>query len=419
MTSTAVDAAHQALLHYARYGDAAQALRELREVLAGAEPPEARAALDALLAAQAREHRLDKIASHVPGILYQFHLTPDGETGRFPYVSQRCEALLGVPPEALMRDARAMFATLVDEDRSRTWQSILDSMHGMSPWRAEFRIRRPDRRVRWMLGMSSPQREADGSVLWHCYIQDVTEAHELERARQDNAAAEAASHAKTEFLSRMSHELRTPLNAVLGFSQLLEIDRQEPLLAGQRHRVGQIREAGEHLLEMIGDLLDLTRIEAGQMPLRLEPVALRDVAQECVSLLSTQADHTGVRIVNETLASALRVRADRTRLKQVLINLISNAIKYNRPAGTVTLRAQAAELGVVFSVADTGVGIAPADQRRLFEPFNRLAHSRSSIEGSGIGLSVTRALVELMEGRIEVQSQRGVGSVFSVTLPAA
>jgi PAS domain S-box-containing protein len=363
--------------------------------------------------------RLDKIARHAPGILYQFHLTADAAVGHFPYVSERCRALLGVPPQELMRDARAMFAAIAHEDRERVWQSIVESMREMSQWRAEFRIRRQDGSVRWLLGLSSPQREADGSVLWHGYIQDVTDMHELERARQEKAAAEAASRAKTEFLSRMSHELRTPLNAVLGFSQLLEIDRQEPLSAGQRRRVAQIREAGEHLLEMIGDLLDLTRIEAGQLPVRIEAVTVGEVVHECLALLSTQAEHTGVRLLAGELAPELRVRGDRTRLKQVLINLLSNAIKYNRPAGSVQVRGECVGNELRLSVVDTGVGIAPADQRRLFEPFNRLAHSRSAIEGSGIGLSVTRALVELMHGRIEVQSQRGVGSTFSVTLPSA
>ena len=362
---------------------------------------------------------VDKIARHAPGILYQFHLTADATVGHFPYVSERCRALLGVEPETLMRDGNAMMQAIAHEDRHAVWQSILDSMHQMSEWRSEFRIRHHDGRVRWLLGMSTPQREPDGSVLWHGYIQDVSELHELERARADKAVAEAASRAKTEFLSRMSHELRTPLNAVLGFSQLLEIDRQHPLSETQRHRVGQIREAGEHLLEMIGDLLDLTRIEAGQLPLRLEAVAVADVVQECTGLLSTQADHTGVHLSAQGIAPELRVRADRTRLKQVLINLLSNAIKYNRPAGTVRVQVERLADTLRLSVVDSGVGIAPADQRRLFEPFNRLAHSRSAIEGSGIGLSVTRALVDLMQGRIEVHSQRGVGSTFSVTLPAA
>src|SRR5262249_20751560 len=122
---------------------------------------------------------LDKIARHAPGILYQFRLTPDGSVGHFPYVSERCRALLGVEPEVLMRDGNAMMQAIAQEDRSAVWQSILDSMHRMTEWRSEFRIRDHDGRVRWLLGMSTPQREADGSVLWHGYIQDVSELHEL------------------------------------------------------------------------------------------------------------------------------------------------------------------------------------------------------------------------------------------------
>jgi hypothetical protein len=179
-----------------------------------------------------------------------------------------------------------------------------------------------------------------------------------------------------------------------------------------------IREAGEHLLTMIGDLLDLTRIESGQLKLAIEPVPLAALTEECLALLQAQAGAVPVSLVCAPLGT-LAVAADRTRLKQVLLNLVSNAIKYNRPGGAVTVRARNEGAHVRFEVSDTGLGIAPEHLGRLFEPFQRGAHAQSSIEGTGIGLAVCKSLIELMGGRIEAQSTPGKGSLFSVELPQA
>jgi signal transduction histidine kinase len=283
----------------------------------------------------------------------------------------------------------------------------------------------------WVMGTSSPQREPDGRTVWHGYLQDVTERRELEEARQAAAVAAAASRAKSEFLSRMSHELRTPLNAVLGFAQLLEIDEREPPTEGQRRRLRHIREAGDHLLQMIGELLDLTRIESGTMTLAAEAVPLRSLVEEALTMVQTDADAAQVRLELqlqgplEGLAETPRrgdlvAQADRTRLRQVLLNLLSNAIKYNRPGGGVVVLLDRDPSGAVrLQVRDSGQGIAEADLPRLFEPFHRGRQAGGPIDGTGIGLSLSRSLVVLMGGRIEVDSTVGVGSVFTVTLPSA
>jgi PAS domain S-box-containing protein len=362
--------------------------------------------------------RLEMIARNVPGVLYQFVMSADAERGWFPFVSERCEALFGVPASVLTADAANLLRRVEPDWRERLEVSIAASRAACTPWRQEFPIRHVDGRRRWLLGAASPRLEADGSTAWFGYMADVTELRELEAASRDKAAAEAASRAKTEFLSRMSHELRTPLNAVLGFAQLLEMAREPALAAPHQRQVRLIREAGEHLLTMIGDLLDLTRIEAGQLALHTEPFALAPLAQECLSLLQAQAAAVQVQFVN-TLPLGERVLADRTRLKQVLLNLLSNAVKYNRPGGRVTLRAQAGAGRLQIDVADTGVGIAPEHLVRLFEPFQRGAHQTSRIEGTGIGLAVSRSLIELMGGSIGVVSTPGQGSVFSVSLPVA
>jgi len=236
---------------------------------------------------------------------------------------------------------------------------------------------------------------------------------ELEHARDE---AERANRAKSEFLSRMSHELRTPLNAILGFGQLLELDLAEPKPRGQ---VLQILDAGRHLLSLINDVLDLSRIEAGQFAVRPEPVALRPLVDEVLALMQPQAQARGIVLQGPGPGQAeLAVRADRTRLKQVLLNLLSNAVKYNRPQGGVSVAVERHGLWCRLVVADTGPGLTPDQQARLFVPFERLGAAQSAVEGTGIGLALSRRLVEMMDGRIGVDSAPGQGSRFWVELPA-
>jgi PAS domain S-box-containing protein len=365
--------------------------------------------------ATADRARLALIARHVPGVRYQFMQSADGLQGWFSYVRERCEALFGVAPGELTADASALLRRVHPPWRERLRTTLAASALDGAQWRMEFPIRRRDGADRWLLGAASPQRQGGGGTAWFGYLADVTDLRELEAASRDKAAAEAASHAKTEFLSRMSHELRTPLNAVLGFAQLLELSRTPPLADAHRRPVQLIRQAGDHLLTMIGDLLDLTRIESGQLQLRIETVPLAALADECLALMQAQAAGAQVSLVGAA-AAGTAVRADRTRLKQVLLNLLSNGIKYNRAAGAVTLRARSEGEQVVIEVSDTGVGIAAEHRTRLFEPFQRGAHGQSSIEGTGIGLAVSKSLIELMGGTIDVQSAPGKGTLFTVRL---
>jgi signal transduction histidine kinase len=376
---------------------------------------ERRAVEDAAALAMAR---LSKIAAHVPGMLFQFVRRPDGST-HFPYVSERCVALLGVPAEALMADATAMLRRIDFEDRQPMLDSIESSARTSAPWQLSFRVHRSDGELRWLRGRATPQAGPGASTTWHGYFEDVTEAMTVEHAHQLRAAAEAANRAKTEFLSRMSHELRTPLNAVLGFAQLLEVDPGSSLAPEQRRRVRLIRDAGDHLLAMINDLLDLTSIESGRLTLQAEAVALHQLLQDGVAMLHAGAVEADVRVTLEC-PHGLMLRADRTRLRQVLLNLLSNAIKYNRRGGQVALRAwRHADGGTTLEVEDTGVGLSRDEVAQLFQPFNRLSHAHGPIEGTGIGLAVTQALVTLMGARIEVHSAPRVGSTFRVIWPAA
>ena len=249
----------------------------------------------------------------------------------------------------------------------------------------------------------------------------VLRAREDERKRAESALLEAkreledSNQAKSEFLARMSHELRTPLNSILGFSQVLNTDPDEPLTGSQKESVRQILKAGWHLLALINEVLDLARIESGKLPISIESVGVEQIVREAMTLIAPVAEKHQVKVFDETKPfRQLFVMADRTRLKQVLLNLLSNGVKYNRPGGTVTLscsRLDDRQGRLRLSVQDSGPGIARDEQSQLFTPFTRL-NAKTDVEGAGMGLAITKRLVELMGGSIGVESEPGRGSRF-------
>jgi PAS domain S-box-containing protein len=274
----------------------------------------------------------------------------------------------------------------------------------------------PDGNERTILVSTHPADDADGDLRIEGIAEDITERKADEQALVNaRREAERANKAKSKFLSSMSHELRTPLNAILGFSQLMEL---EGLNNPHLKYIREIKNAGAHLLALINEVLDLARIESGRIELKPEPVEILSLIEECMNLVRMQADKLDVQLTHTGLAGRV-LHADRVRLKQVILNLISNAVKYNRQGGKVHIEARESEnhgcLRIV--ITDSGIGIAAHKMAELFQPFNRLDAVNSGIEGTGIGLSITRQIVELMGGIVGAESELGVGSTFWFELP--
>lgn len=261
-----------------------------------------------------------------------------------------------------------------------------------------------------------------GRRLFTAIVRDLSAEKKVEAAlRAAKVQAENANLAKSQFLSSMSHELRTPMNGILGFAQLLQFDPRETLSEHQAEYVDMILKAGNHLLGLINEVLDLSKIESGNLQLSIEAVNPAAVARECCDLLGPLAAKRNVKLDDRMSAAAVpAVMADAVRFKQILVNLASNAIKYNRDGGRVVLDCFPTPAGRLrISVADTGRGIPEQRRAELFQPFNRLGAEAGEIEGTGIGLTITRRLIEMMDGRIGVESEEGIGSTFWIELPLA
>ena len=337
--------------------------------------------------------------------------------GKITDVNDASAQATGVPREQLIGTDFSNYFTEPDQARIGYQKIFSEGLVRDYP----LAIRHTTGRIMDVLYNAAVYRDDKGTVLGVvAAARDITERKlldqllleknvELERAK---AVAEKANLGKSEFLSSMSHELRTPLNAILGFAQLMESDSPEPTPKQKRSLV-QILNAGWYLLELINEILDLAQIESGKTTVSLEPVSLVEVMNECRAMVEPQAHQRGIDLKFLPRESDHFVEVDRTRLKQVLINLLSNAIKYNKPGGTVTLACTVgAPNSIRISVQDTGVGLTQEQLTQLFQPFNRLGKELGPEEGTGIGLVVTKRLVELMGGVIGVDSAVGVGSVF-------
>jgi PAS domain S-box-containing protein len=305
------------------------------------------------------------------------------------------------------------------DDRARTTQALGSLLQGGPPLELKYRVAHAD--GHWVIlethaqTMTDAQGRPSGAV---AISRDVTDRIDLQQALvRAKEEAEQANQAKSEYLSRMSHELRTPLNAIIGFAQLLEMDG---LPDDQHESLGHILSAARHLLALINEVLDIAAIEAGRLPLSLEPVEVADVVAEAISLIRPLADQHAILLAAPGQHCAEHVQGDRQRLKQILLNLLSNAVKYNREGGSVRLACERAPDGRLrIEVIDSGPGIPPESQDRLFVPFERLESEQRGVEGTGLGLALSKRLAEAMGGTLGVASAIGQGSTFWVELPLA
>ncbi len=361
------------------------------------------------------EQRFRNILNNVPiGVVYtDLH-------GNVKQVNPRFCALTGYQAEELM--GMNVAALTHPDDRVQDFELSGQLVRGEIPmYRRQGRYLTRHSRMVWIQSIVTLLRDVQGQP--HRIVgvvEDITEHLRLAEAERAREIAEAANLAKSEFLSRMSHELRTPLNAMLGFAQLLELDQSHPLPAPHRPWVAQIQSAGWHLLDMINDVLDLSRIESGTLNLQPDKLDLREIIAAALPLVERDAQRRGITVTQNLPEDMSRVIGDSTRVKQILINLLSNAVKYNSDGGRIHIATRVSHRdSIELVVNDTGLGMTPQQLAQLFQPFNRLGRERSSAEGTGIGLVISQRLAELMGGALRARSTAGEGSAFILSLPRA
>ena len=387
--------------------------------------------------------RLRGMAETVPGVVYQLHLAVSGEFS-FAYVSEAVREYFPVGAAELNRSAAPWFERIHPDDRAMVRESLLASARSLSPWQQEFRTPQSDGAERWIYGNAIPQREADGGVLWHGFLTDISrerrDALELERYRhhleelveartaelaEATQAAQAASLAKSAFLANMSHEIRTPMNAIIGLTYLAQSDAVEPM---QQQRLQKVANAAEHLLSVINNVLDFSKIEAGKVQLEQRPFRLDEVLDNIANMTTQAAAAKRLRVETdiEPALSGRVLLGDPQRIAEVLLNFAGNAVKFTEtgfvrlavrlegePASTPT----GTRLPLRFEVQDSGIGIEPEAQARLFRDFEQADSSTTRrYGGTGLGLAICRRLAALMGGRVGVLSQPGQGSTFWFSL---
>src|SRR5438094_1037480 len=358
-------------------------------------------------ALHASEEGMRGLVEGLPGFLYRCDIDALMTT---TYVSPQVHDICGVTVEEYLADPERWFTLIHPDDRDAVITDFQAAIENGKVFEMEYRIIPPEGGIRWVRDHAVSVRDVEGRALYcQGMVLDVTQS-------KDAAAARAESAAKSKFLAGMSHELRTPLNAVIGFSQLLG---RGDLNDKQSRYVRHIRTSGEQLLGLVNDLLDLTKVQAGEMDVQLEPVSLRERVGEAVVRMSPMAATGLVDLAAVDSGADVTALADRRRLSQVLLNLLSNAVKYTPAGGRVRVGCSIDGDRVTVTVEDTGVGIARADQQAIFDEFKQVGSRTKEVQGTGLGLALSKRLVEVMNGSIAVVSAPGCGSTFTVSLPKA
>jgi PAS domain S-box-containing protein len=359
----------------------------------------------------------EDLAGFLAGVLEsstEYSIIAIGSDGRIVLWNEGARRLYGYEPAEIVGQPHTVLHTEEDA-RAGLPEQMMERVLREGKFEGTVERRRKDGSRFTARVVKTPRRDAHGQLTGFLLIsRDMTDEIRLAEIQRAKDEADAANRAKNEFLSRMSHELRTPLNSILGFGQLLE--RSAAGERQQRH-AEYVLKAGRHLLTLIDEVLEISRIESGNLSLSVEPALLAQGVQDALDLVGPLADHRGISIDTQLCEVAgAHVLADSQRLKQILLNVLSNAVKYNRTDGSVRVSATVEDEAIVIRVSDTGPGIAAEDLPRLFVPFDRLGAEASEIEGTGLGLALSRGLAEAMGGTLDATSEVGTGSTFELRL---
>jgi PAS domain S-box-containing protein len=357
-----------------------------------------------------------ELASSAAG-LGLYHM--DGDTGTI-VLDGAAAAMHGLGTQATSVTRPLLRALIVEEDVIRAQGEVDAALQVGEDYRITYRVRHPDGEVRTLEAcgrrIASDSGQAGNLV---GVLRDVTEVVGQAEQAMKHEASERVAQAQRAFLSRLSHELRTPLNAILGFAQLLTLDNRHPLIDTQRQQVQWILAAGQQLLALIEDVLNLSKVEAGEISLNLERVDVHALVRECLPLMDAAREPNQITIMNRMADTPLFAQVDAQRLRQIVINLLSNACKYGRPNGHATIDTRVEGDEVVIDIGDNGIGMRPEDVAQIFQPFKRLPSAMTHAEGTGLGLYIVKQLVERMQGSVTVMSAPDVGTRFTVRLPHA
>jgi predicted ATPase/signal transduction histidine kinase/CheY-like chemotaxis protein/GAF domain-containing protein len=394
-----------------------------------------------LFALQQSEQRHQNLSDNIPGAIYRLQRTVDRRI-TCPYISSGCYALFQLSPAAVMADCSCLINLIHADHLSDFRRAAAESAQSMTPKLWEGKVTLASGEVKWIKCISRPQLQPDGSIIWDGVMLDITEQQVALQERQQTQLdlsltnkqlkltiqeLHQATRLKDEFLATMSHELRTPLNAILGMSESLQEEIFGAINARQLNAILTIEQSGQHLLALINDVLDVSKISAGKLELHIRPVNIAELCRSSLILVRQQALEKQIQIDTHLSADLDQILVDERRLRQVLINLLSNAIKFTAPGGQVVLSVAVtapgvshypAEYSVCLAVSDTGIGIASTDLPKLFQPFIQIdSNLNRKYDGTGLGLVLVKQIVELHGGYVTINSEVGKGSCFSVVLP--
>jgi PAS domain S-box-containing protein len=356
----------------------------------------------------------------LPGIFCQRLVRPSGAI-EYAYISEGIREIMGLEADAVCRQPSLLEETIHPEDRDRWSKMFARSAENITGGSCEFRVVPADGKVRWLRGSAEPTRRDDGAILWDCILIDVSERKFVEiELRRTKELAELANRSKVDFLANISHEFRTPLNAIIGFAEVIQNELFGDVGNAQyREYIDDIHESGKHLLELVSDLLDISRLEAGKLELSESYIDVNRLAGSCIRMVRDRANNSGVSVAADLPERSPTLFADERKLKQILLNLLANAIKFTPRGGAVGVSLEWPEGGdMAIVVTDSGIGIAEADLATALEPFGQIDSGLArKHEGAGLGLPLSRALAELHDARLEIRSEVDVGTAVSVIFP--